>query len=139
MAGHDLSWWLGLVAGLDFRGSANSNVLAFCEVNRLRTELRCVSSRSGDAYLRTLLIQGASSSVQAALRVPAEKATPKQIWIRQLAPRLLFGQLLVAIANKHARQLWAMLARGVAYDLDAWIRQPIRYLADCLESPVTLL
>jgi transposase len=82
-------------------------------------------SCSGDAYLRTLLIQGARSSVQAANRVPIEKATPEQIWIRQLATRLPLGKLLVAIANKHARQIWAMLARGEAYDPNAWLRHPM--------------
>jgi transposase len=73
-------------------------------------------SRSGDGYLRTVLIQGARSSAQQARRVLKERATPEQIWITQLAARMSFGKLLVAIANKHARQLWAMLARGDAYD-----------------------
>jgi transposase len=29
---------------------------------------------------------------------------------------------LVAIANKHARQLWAVLAKGEAYNPQAWQR-----------------
>lgn len=82
-------------------------------------------TRSGDTYLRTLLIQGARSSVLQASRVPAEKATPEQIWIKQLATRMPFGKLLVAIANKHARQIWAMLARGDAYDPHAWLNHPM--------------
>ena len=73
----------------------------------------------GDAYLRTLLIQGVRSSWQRALAVPSEKATPEQIWIKLLAMRLPFGKLAVAIANKHARQLWAMLARDESYDAHA--------------------
>ena len=32
---------------------------------------------------------------------------------------------LVAIANKHARQLWAMLAHGETYDADAWLKHPM--------------
>lgn len=48
-----------------------------------------------------------------------------QIWIRQLAARLPFGKVLVAIANKHARQLWAMLARDEAYDSEAWLKHPM--------------
>jgi transposase len=82
-------------------------------------------SRAGDAYLRTLLIQGARSSVLQACRVATDKATPEQIWINQLATRMPFGKLLVAIANKHARQIWAMLARGDAYDPHAWLRHPM--------------
>ena len=79
----------------------------------------------GDAYLRTLLIQGVRSSWQRALAVPSEKATPEQIWIKLLAMRLPFGKLVVAIANKHARQLWAMLARDESYDAHAWFRHPM--------------
>lgn len=82
-------------------------------------------SYRGDTYLRTLLIQGARSSVQRAKMTPVEKQTPEQQWILQLSARLPFGKLLVAIANKHARQIWAMLARGEAYDPEAWLKHPM--------------
>lgn len=82
-------------------------------------------SRRGDNYLRTLLIQGARSSVQRAKLTPADKATPEQLWIVQLAARMPFGKLLVAIANKHVRQIWAMLARNEAYDAEAWLKHPM--------------
>jgi len=82
-------------------------------------------SRRGDAYLRTLLILGARSSLIRAKTIPREKATPEQIWIQQNATRLPYGKLLVAIANKHARQLWAMLARGEDYDAHAWMKHPM--------------
>ena len=45
--------------------------------------------------------------------------------IQDLERRLPFGKVLVAIANKHARQLWAMLARGEQYDAEAWLKHPI--------------
>ena len=38
---------------------------------------------------------------------------------------LPFGKVLVAIANKHARQLWAMLRRGEDYDSEAWLQHPM--------------
>ncbi|QOW19644.1 IS110 family transposase [Lysobacter ciconiae] len=82
-------------------------------------------SRRGDSYLRTLLIQGARSSLQRANAVAQEKATAEQIWIRGLTQRLPFGKVLVAIANKHARQLWAMLARDEDYDAEAWLKHPM--------------
>jgi len=82
-------------------------------------------SRRGDSYLRTLLIQGARSSLQRANAVAPDKATAEQIWIRSLAQRMPFGKVLVAIANKHARQLWAMLARDEDYDAEAWLRHPM--------------
>lgn len=79
----------------------------------------------GDRYLRTLLIQGARSSLQRAKLTLAEQATPEQLWIVQLASRMSYGKVLVAIANKHARQIWAMLARGESYDPEAWLKHPM--------------
>ena len=108
--GRQLAAWMGLVPRQDSSGG-----------HQRLGHISC----SGDAYLRTLLIQGARSSVSAAQRIPIEKATPEQLWIRQLATRLPFGKLLVAVANKHARQLWAMLARGEAYDSHAWLHHPM--------------
>jgi transposase len=78
----------------------------------------------GDAYLRTLLIQGARSSLQRAKAVATEKATPEQRWIRTLDGRMPFGKVIVAIANKHARQIWAMLAHDVDYDPSASLNHP---------------
>jgi len=108
--GRQLAAWLGLAPSQHSSGG--------------RTRLGSISCR-GDSYLRTLLIQGARSSVQRAHKVPREKATSEQIWIQLLARRMPFGKLLVAIANKHARQLWAMLARGEDYDPDAWSKHPM--------------
>lgn len=79
----------------------------------------------GDTYLRTLLIQGARSSLRRAKVTPTDKMTAEQIGIVQLAARLPFGKVIVAIANKHARQIWAMLARGEAYDPEAWLKHPM--------------
>ena len=108
--GRQLAAWLGLVPTQHSSGG--------------HTRLGTISCR-GDAYLRTLLIQGARSSLQRAKVVSAEKSTPEQIWIRQLACRMPFGKVLVAIANKHARQLWAMLAHEETYDADAWLQHPM--------------
>ena len=108
--GRQLGAWLGLVPTQHSSGG--------------RTRLGTISCR-GDAYLRTLLIQGARSSLQRAKAVSVEKSTPEQIWIRQLASRMGFGKVLVAIANKHARQLWAMLAHEETYDPDAWLKPPM--------------
>ena len=82
-------------------------------------------SCDGDAYLRTLLMQGARSSLQRAKAVAPEHANAEQLWIRSLAARMPFGKVLAAIANKHARQLWAMLARGEDYDPEAWLHHPM--------------
>ena len=108
--GRQLSAWLGLTPTQHSTGG--------------RTRLGGISCR-GDTYLRTLLIQGARSSLQRAKVVTLERATPEQIWIKSLSARMCFGKLLVAIANKHARQLWAILARGEHYDPDAWLKHPM--------------
>ena len=39
-----------------------------------------------------------------------------------LHARVGYHKTLVAIANKHARMIWALLAKGEAYDPTAWQR-----------------
>ena len=108
--GRQFAAWLGLVPMQHSSGG--------------RSRLGRISCR-GDGYLRTLLIQGARSSLQRAKAVAWEKATPEQRWIQGIERRLPFGKVLVAIANKHARQLWAMLARSQTYDAEAWLKHPM--------------
>lgn len=79
-------------------------------------------TKRGDAYLRTLLIQGARSTLQTALRVSPAKVNHLQAWILALYSRVGYYKTLVSIANKHARMMWAMLAKGEKYDIDAWKR-----------------
>ena len=82
------------------------------------------SSRRGDVYLRTLLVQGARSALQGALKTAPEKATHLQRWIATLYARKGYHKTLIAIANKHARILWAMLVRDQHFDPNAWQRHP---------------
>ena len=108
--GRQFAAWLGLVPSQHSSGG--------------HARLGAISCR-GDRYLRTLLIQGARSSLQRAKAVAPDKATPEQLWIRSLDVRMPFGKVIVAIANKHARQLWAMLAHDVDYDPHASIHHPL--------------
>ena len=108
--GRQMAAWLGLVPTQHSSGG--------------KQRLGSISCR-GDSYLRTLLIQGARSSWLRAKAVTHETATAEQRWIGELSTRLPFGKLLVAIANKHARQLWAMLAHEERYDPDAWLKHPM--------------
>jgi transposase len=73
------------------------------------------TSRRGDRYLRALLVQGAKSALQAALRQRPDQAHHLQQWIVQLYGRVGYHKTLVAIANKHARIIWVMLARQETY------------------------
>jgi transposase len=62
-----------------------------------------------------------------ALRVAPDKATRLQRWIVALHARKGYHRTLVAIANKHARIIWALMARGEDFDVNAWQRhQPKR-------------
>ena len=51
-----------------------------------------------------------------------EKRSRLERWIVELHARAGYHKTLIAIANKHARMLWAILAHGEAYDPNAWQR-----------------
>ncbi|MDD5581426.1 MAG: IS110 family transposase [Methylobacter sp.] len=68
-------------------------------------------SKRGDAYLRTLLIQGARS----ALKVADKKNDPRSRWLQNLCSRRNKNIAAVALANKNARIAWALLSKGTDY------------------------
>lgn len=76
-----------------------------------KTSLGRITKR-GDPYLRMLLVQGARSAVA----VAANKSDPVSRWIVQLQARIGWQKTLVAVANKNARTLWAVLAKGKPFD-----------------------
>ncbi|HZM44590.1 MAG TPA: IS110 family transposase [Burkholderiales bacterium] len=65
-------------------------------------------SKRGDAYLRNLLVQGARSVLQSA---PMHQDRLSR-WALELQARRGYYRTLVAIANKNARIVWALLARN---------------------------
>jgi transposase len=71
-------------------------------------------SKRGDAYLRTLLIHGARSVI----RIAERKAEDAQDWLVQLIGRRHKNIATVALANKNARIVWALLAQGRDYQSD---------------------
>jgi len=81
-----------------------------------KTRLGRITKR-GDAYLRTLLILGAKSALQAALRKPPEGRHRLQQRIVAVFGRIGYHKTLVAIANKHARIIWVLLAKGEDFDV----------------------
>ena len=62
-------------------------------------------SKRGDAYLRTMLIHGARSVIYRAM----QKADPDS-WIYNVTTRRNKNVAAVALANKVARTVWALLA-----------------------------
>jgi transposase len=68
-------------------------------------------SKRGDTYLRTLLIHGARAVVKAA----AKKDDAQSRWINDLVKRRNANIAAVAVANKNARIVWALLTRTESY------------------------
>jgi transposase len=69
-------------------------------------------TKRGDTYLRTLLIQGAKSAVMTA-HCRHDKISQ---WAAALRERSGWQKAVVALANKNARILWAVMTRGEAFD-----------------------
>ncbi|MDT8843648.1 IS110 family transposase [Paraburkholderia fungorum] len=94
-SGRQLAAWLGLVPRQ--HSSGGKNVLLGI-------------SKRGDSYLRTLLIHGARSFIQAARR-----RDDKEGWLPRLLQRRSHNVATVALANKNARIVWALLTRDQTY------------------------
>ena len=94
--GRQVAAWLGIVPRQESSGG--------------KPRLLGISKR-GDTYLRTLLIHGARAVVRAAMR----KDDAHSRWIQALVQRRNANIAAVAVANKTARTLWAMLTRGEDY------------------------
>jgi len=94
--GRHMAAWLGLVPRQHSSGD--------------RKVLMGISKR-GDQHLRSLLVHGARSVV----RVAANKNDPINQWVNQLQERRGFNRATVAVANKNARIIWAVLRTGEPY------------------------
>lgn len=70
-------------------------------------------SKRGDAYLRTLLMHGARAIVRSNHAV----AWP---WLSELLKRRPYNVAVAAVANKLARTVWAVLAKGQGWRASAW-------------------
>jgi transposase len=94
--GRHFSAYLGLVPGHSNTGN--------------RTVMLPITKR-GNRYLRTLLIHGGRSAVYAARR----RTDPKSRWLNRLKAQSSANVAAVALANKNARVVWAMLRYGEDY------------------------
>jgi transposase len=68
-------------------------------------------TKHGDVYLRTLLIHGA----RAVLRVTSNRSDAKSRRVESLRRRRPDNVAAVALAAKHTRIIWALLARAQDY------------------------
>jgi transposase len=69
-------------------------------------------TKRGDDYLRTLLIQGAKAAVMSA----EKRDDPISRWLMQLTARVGWQKACVAMANKNARMLWAVMTHEDGFD-----------------------
>ena len=96
-SGAQFGAWLGIVPSQNSSGG--------------KTSLGRITKR-GDEYLRTLLIQGAKSVVMSA----GKRDDPTSRWLVQLTARVGWQKACVAMANKNARILWAVMTREQRFD-----------------------
>lgn len=92
-SGRQFAAWLGLTPKQHSSGG--------------KSRLGSITKR-GDAYLRTLLILGARSVLNTAMRHKDRISR----WVLALQTRRGYHRALVAIANKNARIAWALLSRN---------------------------
>jgi transposase len=94
-SGRAFAAWLGITPRLDGTGG--------------KVTLGPIT-KQGDRYLRRLLVLGATAVLGHAKRHP-----DKQPWAVALLGRMPFKQAAVALANKMARIIWALMVRGGTY------------------------
>ena len=94
--GRGFAAWLGVVPGE--RSTGGKQALT-------------KTSRRGNRYLRKLFVQGA----HAVLQKRRTQSTGLSTWLAQLTTRKRNQVAAVALANKLARMVWAVLYKGEAY------------------------
>lgn len=94
--GRHLAAWLGLVPRQHSSGD--------------RRVMMGISKR-GNQHLRTLLVHGARAVVRTAVR----KTDTRSSWVNDLRKRRGHNRATVAVANKNARVIWAVLRSGEQY------------------------
>lgn len=97
-SGREFAAWLGLTPSQHSSGGKN-------RLGRI--------TKRGDVRLRTLLIHGTRVALQHAI----DKQDRKSRWAMALKSRSCNNVAAVALAAKHARIIWAMLARGTEYKI----------------------
>jgi transposase len=94
--GREVSAWLGLVPK---QHSSGNNII-----------LGGITKR-GDRYVRKLLVHGARSVVKTC----ENKTDKRSVWVADKKYRCGYNKATVALANKNARIIWAVLATGECY------------------------
>lgn len=94
--GREVSAWLGLVPKQ--HSSGNKIILSGI-------------TKRGDRYIRKLLVHGA----RAVVKTCDNKTDKRSAWVADKKQRCGYNKASVAVANKNARIIWAVLATGECY------------------------
>lgn len=98
-SGRDLAAWIGITPRANSSGGKE-------RIGRI--------SKRGNKQLRTLLIVGATSILK-----QARRGVHLPSWIISLMRRRPYKVVAVALANKMARTIWALLVKGGTYEAPA--------------------
>lgn len=102
-SGRDFAAWLGLTPRQNATGG--------------KEKLGSIT-KQGNRYLRKLLVMAATSL----LRVIGDRTGALAEWVQQLRARKPARLTTVALANKLARIIWAMLSTGECFRKETWLR-----------------
>ena len=94
--GREMAAWLGLVPK---QHSSGEKII-----------LGSITKR-GDRYMRTLLVHGARTVIKTC----EKKTDSRSLWLMNKKTRCGYNKAAVALANKNARIIWAILATGECY------------------------
>ena len=94
--GRELAAWIGLVPRQNSTGGKQ-------RLGKI--------SKQGDQYLRWLLVVGAMSVIRQAKR----RGTSNMPWLDDMIARKPAKVAAVALANKNARIIWALMKQGGTY------------------------
>jgi len=94
--GREMSAWLGLVP----KQHSSGNTIKLSGI-----------TKRGDCYVRKLLVSGARSVVNNCQK----KNDIKNKWVADKKYRCGHNKASVALANKNARVIWAIMAKGECY------------------------
>lgn len=72
-------------------------------------------TKRGDSYLRGVLIHGARSVVYRVMKLPDERCSRLQLWLKGIVARSGVNKAIVALANKNARIAWALVSHKTGY------------------------
>lgn len=71
-------------------------------------------SKRGDRYIRLMLIHGARAAVGHNKNLKGE-SVKRLDWVKKLREKKGYNKTAVALANKNARTIWALLKSGESF------------------------